>query len=267
MKITESKLRRIIREEILGESLEGFLQRAKDISYSASHENPTFEDNPSARIGSKGVKRAWAEEVKESGSRSFFDKELLKIHWMSDGSEKNIHALVASRGRDEIATMGYLPGTGVPTSRGWGRFGLVIQGWTTLAVNNMDYVYSGFHNKQDPSIKAKYKSSGVPKRASFFNSGSRSAYILDKDSFSVMDQGLNELIVANWRVSGAVFDEVGIHYISEMLDQIRSGRHSAVDFDRNVWFGILRALKDLKIPLIFDDQREIAEEWHKLFNK
>ena len=31
----------------------------------------------------------------------------------------NKHALVASRGRDEIATMGYLPGTGVPTSRGW----------------------------------------------------------------------------------------------------------------------------------------------------
>ena len=193
MRITESQLRRIIREE-LNEDLQGFLRRTADISYGKSD----AEVLPLSRA----VKQAWSAEA----DHEFF-KTLVKVHWIS-GTPKShfrvferMRAFLDASGRDEIATMGYIDR---PSASQWGEFGVMVQGSTTLAAKDMNVISSGYYRDVDPDTIEKYsKTSGTRRRASGFNPVKAKGFILDADSFGSMYLG-NELIVGNWRPTGLV---------------------------------------------------------------
>jgi hypothetical protein len=205
MRITEGQLRRIIREE-LNEDLTGFMEKTKDISYRGFVQDPTFDLdwNKKNKAAARSVKQIWAAEADHK-----FMERVIKIHWFKRaGLQEKLQRFLNMSGRDEISTMGYLPGS-ENFMANWGPIGVVVQGRTTLAANRMSTLLSGYGERLSPAITGKYAASGTPKRATFFagtadrrETSLAGEYILDRASFDAAQQGGNEFIVGNWTPIG-----------------------------------------------------------------
>ena len=132
MKITESRLRQIIRED-----LAGFLNKTKDIQYSSDSIDPTFDKLPNEEFkpAARAVKQAWAAEADHD-----FMHDVIKVHWLKFiGTEAQLQRLSNMSGKNEVSTMGYLPESEEFKSK-WGPIGIVVQGRTTLAANSMSAI-------------------------------------------------------------------------------------------------------------------------------
>ena len=184
MKLLESFIK-----SVLTEDLDSFLKDTKDIYYSE------YSDDESVKAGGKDVKRIWAKNVNRN-----FVQSLVKVHWIRMPDVSRLQKLLNASGKDELSTTAYLPGAILRSS--WSNFGVIIDGYVTLAANNMDAIYSGFAHGavRDP----KQAGSGRPKRAGFFKQGLARQYILDNASFDPALAGHNELLVDNWKVTGLV---------------------------------------------------------------
>ena len=215
MRIAESQLRRIIREELLDETLQGFRDRTSNIEFSGNFYDPTFEADPTSKKLARDVKRAWNEEA----DHSFMDS-IIKIHWFASGGSERTAAKMMERflsmpRSNEISTTGYLPNSDEFVSM-WSDFGIIVKGRATFASNNMDTVASGYGRLLPDEVKQKYKSSGIPKRPTIYNTAGDKPqhdyddYILDAESFvpDAQDRRIasrvpdasreNEFIVKHW---------------------------------------------------------------------
>ena len=219
----ESLIRKLVRSMLL-EDLAGFKERTKGIAYASPTDDPTF-DNPMQRhlpykSQARDVKRAWAAEADHE-----FMKSIIKVHWLSGLEwDKKLNRLLALGGNNEISTMGYLPDSDNVTSM-WGKLGVIVRGRVTLAANDMNAVMSGYGKDIPAEITAKYKSSGVPRRATEFSanasawSGPKSdLYILDRGSFKPERSRHNEFIVDNWRPIGLVIGVPGDLFVDMVRD-------------------------------------------------
>jgi len=220
-------IRQLIRE-MLSEDLAGFVDRTKDIDYSSSIDDPTFDaewqKGLSNKSMAKDVKRAWAAEADHE-----FMKSLIKVHWinyMMKNWEGNFEKFMTLRGNNEVSAMGYLPGSNDVSGR-WGHLGILIQGRVTLAANNMDDVMSGYFKGGFEKVASKYASSGVPRRPTIFKSKNaysyqgNKKYILDAESFDLRSSRENELIVDNWKVLGIVIGEDKDTFLKDVNSAIR----------------------------------------------
>jgi hypothetical protein len=186
-------IRQLIREMIL-EDLDTFKART-------SHIEPFYD--PVSKVIPRELKSIWNDEA----DHTFFDG-LTKVHWIRSSpgnltsvSDNLIKFLKASR-KDEIATMGYI---GNPKPSMWGEFGVMVQGRTTFAANNMNSVFSGNYSdisKED--IKKYAKTSGLPRRPSLFTPGTTEHLTFGAQDFRDIPGPGNELIVDNWRPIGLV---------------------------------------------------------------
>jgi len=218
-----SLLRSLIRETLLLEDMKGFLQRTKGIDYMSNFDDPTFDEPYQKELPhkemAKDVKRAWAAEADHK-----FMETLIKIHWVGGLDwEKKLDRFLSLGGNNEISTMGYLPNS-LDVRSSWGTIGIVVQGRTTLATNDMNTVTSGYLGQLSPEIHKKYASSGTPKRPTMFRgpdafSGGSSKYILDKDSFDQNAIRRNEFIVDNWKPIGLVMGAIDA---ALFLDSVRA---------------------------------------------
>jgi len=205
---------------MIQEDKKNFINKTKNLSYYGDFFDPLFlEKDPESldnKKSAKDIKRLWAAEADHA-----FMNSVVKIHWLegsvrpsiADDIVSRINDIKNSSGRDEISTMGYIE---EPYVSKWGDIGLVLKGRTTLAANNMDTIYSGYHsmvrNKED--IRNKFKSSGIPKRPTRYSSSSAEHdYIFDRKDFSIYAQNYNEFILDNWKVIGLVFKEADINDI------------------------------------------------------
>jgi hypothetical protein len=205
MKITAEQLRKMVRT-ILAEDLAGFMEKTKDISYKGFVQDPTFDLdwNKKNKTAARSVKQIWAAEADHE-----FMSNVIKIHWLKRaGLQEKLQNFLNMSGRDEISTMGYLPGAETFMAN-WGPIGVVVQGRTTLAANRMSTLLSGYGERLSPEISNKYAASGTPKRATFFagtaaqyETSLADEYILDRASFDPAQQGGNEFIVGNWTPIG-----------------------------------------------------------------
>ena len=184
MKLLESFVK-----SVLAEDLDSFLQDTKDIYYSE------YSDDESVKSGGKDVKRIWAKNVDRN-----FIQSLVKVHWIRTPDISRFQSLLQKSGKDELSVMAYLPGSKLRST--WSDVGVIVDGYVTLAANNMDAIYSGFAHgsKLDP----RQTGSGRPKRAGVFKPGLARQYILDKSSFNPDLAGHNEMLVDNWKVVGLV---------------------------------------------------------------
>ena len=198
-------IRQLIRE-ILNEDLAGFMEKTKDISYRGLVQDPTFDLdwNKKNKAAARSVKQIWAEEADHE-----FMERVIKIHWLKRaGLQEKLQGFLNMSGRNEISTMGYLPGS-ESFMANWGPIGVVVQGRTTLAANRMSTLMSGYGGSLPPETADKYTASGVPRRSTFFfgtaargETSYADEYILDRASFKFEMQGGNEFIVANWTPIG-----------------------------------------------------------------
>ena len=208
------------------EGLAGFIDRTKDIEYSSSIDDPTFDAEWQKGLTNKSmakdVKRAWAAEADHELMRS-----LIKVHWINDHTMKNwegdFEKFINLSGKNEVSTMGYLPDS-KNVSGNWGHIGILIQGRVTLAANNMDDIASGYFKDGFEKVAAKYASSGVPRRPTTFMSKSyqgNKKYILDAESFNPRSTRENELIVDNWKVMGIVIGRPSAQFLDDVYSTVR----------------------------------------------
>lgn len=258
-------IHRLIRE-ILAEDRAGFKSRTRGISYNRVYgdsamdsanasvfEDPFFDTSPLAKKGARDVKRAWEVEADHE-----FMKSLVKVHWIKPADMRKF--LSMSR-KNEISAMAYLPGRKVLTRMsGWGPIGIVIQGRTTLAANDMDAIVSGYHSGITPSTSAKYASSGSPKRPNIFLSAPEEGfdetadyYILDRETFDEDMHGSNELIVDNWRPIGIV--------IEDWQNGDTSLRSPGPDT-------LIRMIQEIGLPVFDSTMKEmVPDDWKFLIKK
>lgn len=197
MRITESALRRIIREELLNETRQGFLDRTANVKYSTGLSND-FDVPKKEKPKARQIKQIWNEEA----DHGFMDS-LIKVHWIHGRTNHEFDSVVAAikrlintPGNNEISTSAYLPGTRIESD--WGQYGVIVKGRTTLAVNNMDWLYTGHHGKAPETEKEKYRASGTRKHADSFDSKRARQYVLDRDSFDPEWSHRNEFVVSHW---------------------------------------------------------------------
>lgn len=186
MKLLESFVKSVLMED-----LQGFLKDTQDIHFSPY----VSADEKELASGGKDVKRIWAKNVDRK-----FIQSLVKVHWMTSYSAEKFASLVNSDGKDEISVMGYLPGSKLVSD--WSDTGVIMDGYVTLAANDMNYIYSGYYTARDSA----HAGSGMPKRPVTFKSDSHLAksYILDRESFNPQMAKKNELLIDNWKVRGLI---------------------------------------------------------------
>lgn len=253
MKLNDERLNRIVRE-LLREDLQGFLKRTADTDYGVDTDNPAFEGEPESRDLARSIKRAWAAEA----DHKFMDS-VTKVHWMKAATDNNIKRIFSVSNRDEISTMGYVRG---PYNSGpdrwpvWGKIGFVIEGRTTLAANDMNSIFSGFHKNIPDDVRAKYRSSGMRKRPVGFNRWKAEDYILDAASFDVSKQGENEFIVSHWKVTGVVLTESESHELAEAYRGKEVPEWQAAEWDR-----IFGLINELGIPYHMRKHKNLVQAW------
>lgn len=238
MSISRQRLHQIIKEELRGTLFEKDEDRIKSkISARASKKGAggdsvtplygaqdynTRDVNPNIISNEKELKRIWAEEVSDEKSRSFFDNEVIKVHfvnslWMPGKSNANAPGVVSegglsgavkfvknnlSKNRDEISCLGYLPGDSVIGAVAL-KLGIIIKGWTTYA----SITDAATHMTSMASDELKAKKRGLHKRPAS-RSPSVGAYemMVDKESFMSRSKDYHEIIVDNWLPAGIVIN-------------------------------------------------------------
>lgn len=203
-------IRQFIRE-VLKEDYESWVTAAQTSGLAYIDIQTADMPNKDRARAPRDVKRMWNQHA----DHSFFDT-LVKVHWLSgyliDYQQKSptkmIKSIVKGSGKDEISTMGYLPGSRLYTT--WGDYGILIQGRTTLAANDMDSLMTGEHPGNYAPARKKWKSSGLPRRPASFQPYMASQYILDRDSFDELETDHNELVVDNWKAVGFVIPGKGL---------------------------------------------------------
>lgn len=261
----DKMIRSLIRE-ILLEDLTGFQQRTKGIDYMSNFDDPTFDLPAQKDLPHKGmakdIKRAWAAEADHE-----FMKSLIKVHWVGGLDwEKKLDSFLSLGGNNEISTMGYLPNS-LDVRSSWGAIGVIVQGRVTLAANSMNAITSGYFKDVPEEFKSKYKSSGVPRRATTFASienrygynpgGGSDAYILDRSSFNPQSSRNNELIVDNWRPVGIVIGILRVLFLKAVRDAVKKDMQDSNINYAKVMLGLGLPIYDVNMKTI--DREEIEK--------
>ena len=223
------KLLRQYIKEILTEDLEGFEKQTRGYTY-MSGSSANLEFDSIAMNFAKKVKRAWQKNADQA-----FMKSLNKVHWFQSGRgvSHRFKWFLNNPGKDEVSTSAYLPGT--PMKSSWGNVGVLLDGYVTLAANNMDAIISGYSRDHMPDIEEKYKSSGVPKRAGVFGVplAPISDYVLDSKSFKPSSWQDNEFIVDNWKVKALVLGRFASDEknLSRAIEMAKANGIPVIDMD------------------------------------
>ena len=210
-------LREYIRE-LLKEDAMGFVHDLAAASDQFGEEGVPFFGGDPGKSGGRAIKRAFNANA-DHGWLATLDT----VHWTSD-----LETLpqLAVKSRDELSANMVLPSEPFPPESG--EYGLWIKGRITLAVNNMDELYSGHQADYGPGkegteeeITHRDRSSGRNKRPTVSKDYSRYGqlkrgdkfaekmaknipYVLDKTMWNPNDWYGNEALVDNWKPIGLV---------------------------------------------------------------
>lgn len=175
-------------KEVLQEDRESFLHDL--VKFNIPQSQSELENWNHELRTARDIKRIWS----KNADHEFF-KSLTKIHWI--GTVKQLEDILVASRKDEISTMGYLPGQEIQTL--WGSFGLQVQGHVTFASNDMNALFTGYYGGISQQTKERQKSSGTSRRPGMFSSDAYKTYILDSGSFKPNSSWNNELVVDNWK--------------------------------------------------------------------
>ena len=218
MKIAEAQLRKIIQEIIL-EGRRDFEQATRDINYFSEFEDPLFAEPGSKKNiePARNVKQAWAmavdkieEDEYEEGAQPprisrarQWMQSLHKVTWMPYEGDILSHLykfLDSTDRRGEIACALTVPGHEMERTGGWSWLGVEVDGWVTLAAEDMGSLMTGYIGRVPQWQHQRFASSGSPRKPTRFNSQLGSRYILGPEDAPklIEPEGSTEALVANW---------------------------------------------------------------------
>ena len=205
--------------ELLREDPMGFVH---DLAASDKFGDDFFGGRINKEAG-REIKRAYANNADYQ-----FLNSLNTVHWTTTYALTGL----AGKGKDELSATMSLPGDEFVPAAGL-EVGLWIKGRITLATNDQDKMYSGFHGDygaphegSEEEVAHRDKSSGRNKRPTMSKDFSRygqlkrgtefgekmarnMAYILDQSTFHPVEGGwgvVNEALVDNWTPHAIVID-------------------------------------------------------------
>ena len=220
-------------------------KRIKGLNAQDLNTTYSYRDANKQRVSNeKELKRIWAGEVEIEGSRPFFDRTLIKVHWVGGyvvgaGESVNpfntalrfIKSQPKGRVRDEISCFGYTPSQGIdhkPTS-----VGVIIKGYTTYA--SAQDAATHMTSRATDVDRRKHSGSGLHKRPLMGHpSNVAQNMIVDEESWSSATRAYHEVIVDNWVVGGII-----IPSFQQMVDAFKGnisgiGRERRDEVDKKV---------------------------------
>jgi hypothetical protein len=241
MKITEARLRQII-QEILLEGRADFEQGTQDIKYFSDFDDPLFA-NPESKKNiepARNVKKAWSmavdkieadeyEEGKEppriSRARQWI-QSLHKVTWMSYDGDILTHLykfLNDTDRRGEISCALTIPGQEMERTGGWSWLGVEVDGWVTLAAEDMNAMMTGYFRDVPHWQHRRFASSGTPRKPTRYNIELGKKYIIGPEDASKINEpdGSTEALVANWTPKRIIID------VKAAADDLRFEERSA----------------------------------------
>jgi hypothetical protein len=190
MRITENRLRRIIKEELLQEDLKGFLDSTRDIEYSASGHDVNFTGRDKKyKDKARAVKQAWADNSDQKGLRS----AVRLVHWFPDVA-RQASVFLSMGPNNEISASMYPKGNDLISA--WGPVGMLIEGWITIAANEMNDLMTGYGASSRVKDAKYYSSSGLRKRPAHYYARHAGSFVLGPEDLK--DSSRNEAVVASW---------------------------------------------------------------------
>lgn len=260
-------LREYIRE-LLAEDTIGFVQ---DLAASDILDGERKADsNPLDKEGGRAIKRAFAKHADHQWL-SIIDT----VHW---GTTYGI-ADLQGKGRDELSTTMTLPGDELRPAPG-SELGLWVKGRITLAANDMDDLFTGFHRTysapregSEEEVSHRDASSGRNKRpaASKDYKKFRAAekgnpdhekivrkqipYVLDQTTWNPSGN-VNEALVDNWRPYGIVVSHPEDESIISNLGYVEGTKKDIEEFTLGRTKQVLLLSLELNVP-IYDTDRNI----------
>jgi hypothetical protein len=223
--ISEQHLRLLIRGILEGRS--DFNRATQDINYYSDFEDPLFvkPDSKKNIDPARRVKQAWAMAVDMIEEDEYVEGEppprisrarrwiqsLRKSTWMEYDSRMvaNLERLLMRTDRrGELACGITLPDRPMEGPGGWGWLGLEVDGWVTLAADDMGSLMTGYFSQVPPEHFERFAHSGTPRRPTRFNTSLRHSYILGpEDAGKLIDAyDSQEALVANWSPKNIVVD-------------------------------------------------------------
>ncbi len=286
----ESVLRKYVRQ-LLKEDPMGFVH---DLAASDKF-GDKFRGGQVGKEAGSDIKRAFNKNADHQ-----FLSTLDTVHWTDDfyGIEN-----MKGRGKDELSTTMTLPGDSFEPAAGL-PYGLWIKGRITLATNDQDKMYSGFHGDygvgpegDEEAIAQRDRSSGRNKRPSVSKDYSRYGqlqrgdeymekmardgipYVLDQSTWNPVDAGWsnNEALVDNWRPRGIIVvkDDVAGAILKTAEKLISGGQsppsgNTAKDIDyftAGVTKKIMLTSLDLGVPIYDTDRNKLWSPVQKKTNE
>lgn len=246
MRITESRVRQIIREVLL-EDLQSFIDAATkaNLNYNASPGDPLLVHprNKDAKRQARMLKDLWRQH---SNQESF--KDITFVHWFSNAVE-SIPEFIHASGKDEISTSMSPPDEPIEFTH-WGVIGVQLKGWVTFAGNNMNQVMTGYMEKAKAKDRVKYAGRGIPKRPIESTPRSWDSFALEVDDLHFDTDGVNEAILDNWRpVAWVISDSI--------WDIFKSRRRRS---EREELLTMIEAIRDSGLPVTNTDREQVGIE-------
>lgn len=241
--IQEQALRTLIRAILEGRP--EFEKDVEDISIDVPFGDPLFRgpENKANKQAARDVKRSWNKNVgmKMSDPDRAWIQSLTKVHWIHGYAEtllQKINRTLASDRRGELSASLYEPKKPVELLKDWGNLGLEIDGWISLAAQDMDILMSGYIGDavpEDPSVK-------IPRYPTYFGKKTARAYVMSpKDRlFGRYASKRNEAFVGNWKpvrwvIGPGFFAQIdawdGRPEAQAILDKIKSTGLPITDLD------------------------------------
>lgn len=255
MKLTELKLRQIIRQELLSEIvnptqrwavINRLVKQVPDRPEGAGNFTDGGQFNSaSARRMMKGrhsaersAKRLWNELVDEMGTRDFFDSKLVKVHWIGlyvklgknvvSDALSFIEQNAGSQHSDEISATAYHPDDLPRVTFSRPMIGVVLDGRVTYA-GAVD-LGTQWSSRLKPEDIARQSASGTRKLPWYEDEGTvADNMVLDEKSWRDHVWGPNyyrtempELIVGSWSFSKVLIPRAVAVKLSDDMDQIKS---------------------------------------------
>ena len=214
MKLLRETIRRIILEDRAAFEQELSGNPNWDVSrQNKQAKEPKDQQYKTARKMGRTVKKAFNNNV----NREFLDS-LIYVHWVNIKDLQQFLEQANPPNRDELSTAIYENGK-IPEKTMFGNVGVVIDGYVTLAGNNMNKMYTGNSKQVDMYSPQMKQSSGVNKGVMVAHSDT---YILDKDEFNPSEHEweMTEALLDNWQPIALVTSQELTSEVREVMDAL-----------------------------------------------
>lgn len=235
MSVRDSNLRKVTSSEqhlrlLIRSILEGradFERATQDVNFSSDFEDPLFVMPHSKQHidPARRVKQAWAmavdkiekNEYVEGGAPPKISKarkwiqSLTKSTWMAYDSrmvENLERLLMRTDRRGDLACSITLPKRPMESPGTWGWLGLEVDGWVTLAADDMGTLMTGYLGSLPPEQFNRFIHSGTPRKPTQYRPTLSHSYILGSDDEGKLIEPYSspEALVANWSPKNIVVD-------------------------------------------------------------